>query len=405
MDAPADDELAPTRAAPVAWDLSPRWQRFFGKLNTLLTVLTWCGFVVLLVNTDAQYNRYGPLLLIATVVPVLWLTLAIHEGGHWLSAHLFGMTTVRVIVGSLEIQPRRRGLRLRRRPCTGNSSIRGLVEAYAQPGCDPRRALLVQALGGPLANLLMAGAGLAIAFGSESPTSQKLWELFAFLNLSTGLSNLLPRATDGSANDGLLFLQAWRNRHEQLAGAASYEIHRWLLHSEPHEQLPEELLGRLIAEPEPVPLVHDWFCFQHALQRGGAETARRLLAQMQARFDTYDETLQAQNFAAMELCKIEGRYLQAWTERDAAIIDLVDPRTPVLWYVPHVLPRLRALAAALRGDRETARKQLVVSRRYAEGAIEPRLRAHEARLRREIEALIDAGPGSLHKDRETVASA
>ncbi|ALN61062.1 hypothetical protein GLA29479_174 [Lysobacter antibioticus] len=35
MDAPADEKGLPTQAASAAWDLSPRWQSFFGRLNLL----------------------------------------------------------------------------------------------------------------------------------------------------------------------------------------------------------------------------------------------------------------------------------------------------------------------------------------------------------------------------------
>ncbi|ALN61063.1 hypothetical protein GLA29479_175 [Lysobacter antibioticus] len=86
------------------------------------------------------------------------------------------------------------------------------------------------------------------------------------------------------------------------------------------------------------------------------------------------------------------------------MLDALDAKQPAFWYTPHLVPRLCALAAALRDDGEAARKRLAVSRRYAEGAADPSLRTEEARLRRDIEALIDNGRVSKRSDRETVAS-
>lgn len=58
------------------------------------------------------------------------------------------------------------------------------------------------------------------------------------------------------------------------------------------------------------------------------------------------------------------------------------------WYVPHVLPRLEALAAALHGDRSRAVDALARSRDSAEQAYGRATRAAEASLHERIEALI-----------------
>lgn len=397
MDAPADDELATTRAAPVAWDLSPRWQRFFRGLAAVVGGLMTFGIFLLFLGLGSQRELGFPFVILGMLVPGLLCVLILHEGGHWLAARLAGMKTVLIGLGWLEFQLRRRGARLRwrKRP----RGIGGYVIAHPDPKRDLRRSMMQLALGGPLMNLLAAAICGLIAIWLERSNAQAFWMLWALLHLSAGLLNLMPSMIGAFATDGLTWLRAWRNRSDTLPGATFTALHGQIVHGESFADFPAELLQRLAEEPEPMPLLHDWLLCQSALQRRDLDEAMRLSARIRACFDAYDASMKAELADLLVLSWAEQLYTHAWAERDPSLIETADLSSRTFWYAPHLIPRLRALAAALRGDRDGARLLLAVSRRYAEGAIESSLPAYEARLRGEIEALIDGlstGSSSEH---------
>lgn len=403
MDAPADDVLAPTRAVAAAWDLSPRWLKFFRGLTSVVGGLMTLGIFLLVLGLGSQRELGFPLVILGMLVPGLLCVLILHEGGHWLAARLAGMKTMSIGLGWLEFQLRRRGVRMRwRKRARG---IGGYVIAYPDPKRDLRRSMMQLALGGPSMNLLAAAICGLIAIWLGRSNAQAFWMLWALLHLSAGFLNLMPSTVGVFATDGLTWLRAWRNRSDTLSGATFAALSGQIVHGESFEDFPADLLQRLAGEPAPMPLLHDWLLCQSALQRRDLDEAMRLSARIRASFDAYDASMKAELGDLVVLSWAEQLYTHAWVDRDPASIETADLSSGAFWYAPHLIPRLRALAAALRGDRDRARLLLAVSRRYAEGAIEASLPAYEARLRGEIEALIDAAPGSMRQDRETVATA
>ncbi|WP_031370905.1 M50 family metallopeptidase [Lysobacter antibioticus] len=405
MDAPADDELAPTRAAPVAWDLSPRWQRFFYRLNFLFGAVATCGISLLILGAGSRFDIGVTISLSIAMVLIVPVALLVHEGGHWLAARWAGMAIAGIALWSLEAMPYGHGLRVRWRKRDKAMGVDGYVLAFPDPKRDLRRSLMMHALGGPLANLLVAAFSISAAFYLERSIAKTAWELSALLNFSMCVGNLFPRMLGSFASDGLLWLRASRNSADRIPRSTFSIISGRLLHGESVNDLPVELLERLAAEPEPMPLYHDWLMLKRSLDVRDLDRVAEFFEKMRTRFGSYDPSKQKAMADLMALAEAEWLFSQAWRTGSPAVLDALDAKQPAFWYTPHLVPRLRALAAALRGDRDAARKQLALSRGYAEGAADPSLRAEEARLRREIEALIDAGPGSLHKDRETVASA
>ena len=113
MDAPADDEPVPTRAVAAAWDLSPRWLKFFGRLNSLFGAVATCGISLLILGAGSRFDIGVTISLSVAMVLIVPVALLVHECGHWLAARWAGMAIAGIALWSLEAMPYGHGLRVR----------------------------------------------------------------------------------------------------------------------------------------------------------------------------------------------------------------------------------------------------------------------------------------------------
>jgi hypothetical protein len=373
-------------------DLSPRWLKVSSLVATFIGALI-LPLVFILAYALASQHRYGLSLVVAAVVLPGWLSvLIVHEGGHWWAARRRAMIVTHVVIGPVEILPRRRGVRLRLHR-NRQRGVSGYVMAYPDSRRDLRRDLIALALGGPLANLAAAMLLGVLAWGLGHSFGQALCLLQALLHLAAALINLLPRVLNPAmVSDGLSALRAYFNRAEDLPGSTFMAINGLLLRGESVRDLPDALIRRLREEPAPMPVLEDWLAVYAALETEDLDAADAALETVRARIGAYEEPLRQALDHLLLMGRIDcvfARALQRRGDQDIASIQGLALDAREFWYVPHLAPRVRALAAALRGDRAEAYAQLLRSKRLADNSAIASTVANEARMRAYIEAIID----------------
>ena len=196
--------------------------------------------------------------------------------------------------------------------------------------------------------------------------------------------------TGGVANDGLICVRAWLNRFEDIPGTAFMELQGRILSGTALRDMPAELLRRLLEEPEPMPAMHDWFQVHAALERGELEQAKAAFQALCARVEGYEEPQIMEGL--LTLCRADLAFasaLESGRSEAATELSALNLKAPFFWYAPHLPPRVRALAAALRGEVSLARTHLADAQRYADNSPYATTVASEAQLRQRIEAIIE----------------
>lgn len=147
------------------------------------------------------------LCLLLALVVALPLHLAVHELGHALVGRARGGFLLRFVVGPWRCQRFRSGFRWRR--VRSLKGIGGFVQTLLPPGEGYRLALSWMLLGGPLANLLLAGVGALLMWYAP------WWPLRLFaipivlFGLMLGLINLVPFRVGGFLTDGAHLWRIW----------------------------------------------------------------------------------------------------------------------------------------------------------------------------------------------------
>lgn len=402
MDAADNAAAAPARAEtpapPQLRDLSPRWLRFCKFLLVCLSAPgAGLGMILLLAIASHRGFNFGYAVLLV-LIPGVVLAVAVHEGGHWLAARWRGMTVQTVMMLFCELQPRRRGVRARLAPLGGGlKGAGGFVLAFPAPGRGQRSDWTWVYVGGAAANLAVAAAFALAAWDAGRSFAQVVWSLLALLQLAIAL-NLIPLRLAGVASDGLNVVRLWRNRVQDLPGAAFWDMNSHLLHGGLAGDLPPGLRERLAAEPAPMPLFCDWLDVWVALERDDLEQAQAALERLRGRDD-------AQAFAdLLAFAQVELMFRRALRQPDAqaaAQIEALDWHGQSFWYSPQIPSRLGALAAAIRGDGERMETLLRRSQRYADNDPMPVRRAHERGARESVRALL-AARGSAVQTQEAI---
>ncbi|MGI4740919.1 MAG: M50 family metallopeptidase [Janthinobacterium lividum] len=220
-----------------------------------------------------------PLVLLALV---LFLTIAVHEAGHWLGSRYAGMRCYKISVLWLSLERRATGWHFR----LGKNRLGALGYVIALPlGFDKlNRQMAFFIAGGPAASLLVGLPALGLGWwgrssGAASFVFEGFW-LFGIGSLLTGVLNLLPFTTRfGNVSDGERLRRLYRGgpaaeQHEaQLRlSAASYQGVR-------PRQWDAALLDKLLEAPAQsmqACLAH-LFAYAHYLDAAALPTARQHL--------------------------------------------------------------------------------------------------------------------------------
>lgn len=370
-------------------DLSPRWLKVWRVVSVVWFYLTYIPALVLLFGMSKNGSVRGFFAVCAVVAMSFVLTLSLHEAGHWLAARCNGMTVLRVRFGPIEIQPLRNGLRWRRQRGKRGTGVYGSVYAVPDPVRSPRAGRVIFILAGPLTNLALAAIAMAIASSLPLSPARTLGWVIGLLNLYFGIVNLLPLKFGTQPSDGLNLLYLLRNPPDRLPGAVYIDLVGRLLRGDSCAQLPIDSMRRLAQEPMPMPAMHDSFRCGIAMQAEDWSEAVRIAGELEAKVVASDEAMQADLVDLSRLNRAEMAFCQAMIDEAPAPLEALDLEADVFWFVPSLASRLRALAAALRGDLANARRWLALARQHADRSVNASLRSAEVHLCSKVEQVID----------------
>lgn len=314
-----------------------------------------------------------------------WLALIIHEAGHYVAARSAGMVVLSAVVLHIEIKPLRRGWRIRR------CRQRKLHSAYVVAVHDPARPLRGQAIrmtaGGPLANVLVAMAAGAFGLLWTSDVWSPLLLAAAVVNAATGLLNLVP-SSRGLGSDGLKLLQ-WRDRQREHGPDFTFSrLLALVISGVTVDQLPEDQLEALDAQPTPMPLVALWYRLKAQQHLGDWESA----AALQLRFEQLEEPLPAEarlHLADLLACiRAELAFSRAVRDRDESHLRADLKLELTAWSLPVLRPRYLALRALLEGKTEEGERWLDEAHRLAALSVDRSLVRSEVMIRSQMRAAL-----------------
>lgn len=392
----ASAESEPGEApAPPAAPLSERANRWMQRLSGALlgvcaggALLTCYGVVV------QQVPRFELVAVFGVWFAMSVAAVAIHEFGHYLGARMTGMTVLAVAVGRVEAVPVVGGWRLQSRsPHSTSGEAGGYVIAFADPERRSRADAAILLLAGPLLNLCAAAVLVMTMLSLPSSPWQSACFAFALLNFAGFACNLLPYRTRTLFTDGLQLLYLRQARSEMEPVAVAWRLVARSYRGDTAEELPEDELRVLADHADQLPLSYEWYRlkasqnlgqwqhvteWENAVNRQVAQASDAALAQLSRAF--------------LPLLRAEIAFSRSMASGDAGYVEAVGLARDVQREAPYLMPRLRALAAGLRGDAARAARELELSRRAAETSIQVALRRSEARLRAHVQATIAAGP-------------
>ncbi|WP_266172157.1 site-2 protease family protein [Dyella subtropica] len=306
----------------------------------------------------------------------------VHELGHYFGARLAGMAVLHVRLSAIEIRPQQRGFRMRWNPIRKQLRVGGYVMAFSDPARPRREQVIALASGGPAVNLALAVVLVVAGWAWLPHRAGWLCEAFAAMNAGMGFANLVPR--QGIVpSDGRTLLQALRHR---LNDSPQVRLISLSVFGCTADRLPGEDLVALEAQASPLPLVALWYRLKAHQNRGEWKEAVSMRATLDERLHAMDQTPASRPADLIAVIQTEIAFSQAMVTKDAAV--LVDGLLPpkVAWDVPFLWPRCLALRAALAGDMARCVESLVVSRRYAENAIDQALPISERMIRASMAA-------------------
>lgn len=164
----------------------------------------------------------------------------VHELGHALVGQWMGGKILRVIIGPWRWERVQRGFRFTR--VRSLKGIGGLAQSVLPDGPGFRRAFAAMLLGGPFANLALAGlAWLMLPLLPWWPL-KVLAAVLAAMGLLFGVVNLLPFRSGGFQTDGLQLIRAYTDRQALELRQRALRIARASLDGlRPREFDPEDL--------------------------------------------------------------------------------------------------------------------------------------------------------------------
>ncbi|MBZ2187743.1 M50 family metallopeptidase [Alcanivorax sp. JB21] len=216
-----------------------------------------------------------------------FVSVMVHEGGHFVAGRLAGLQWMTVTAGPLRLTRLRSGVSVQW--FRNDSSIGGLV--LMVPGTVPisRTGWAAFVLGGPVANLLFSAVLIGVLRVGVTAAWQGPLLLLALVSLFLGVLNLLPFRASGFSTDG-------RNLLDILRDDATYAVSRAMLAIAGHSAAgvrPREWNSTLVAQvrefhhgnnadadeaSRAASATQAYILYLHALDAGDREAMRRYLA-------------------------------------------------------------------------------------------------------------------------------
>ena len=324
-----------------------------------------------------EQSRVPPPIVWLGVIPILVVSVAIHEGGHFAGAMYTGMKVLHVRIMALELTPRHGWWIMRWAPQKGRR-YQGLVFAVPDPSRDMRSQIIPMVLMGPLANLLVAVPSATVAWAASRPLVMGIAAAFAVINVVMCVANLLPRHSR-TITDGAHLLRWWRHKDDSHPELAYSRLLSLSAFGTTAEALPEADIQYLENKPMPAPLVTTWFRIKAAQNRADWNRVLELGENFEHALITWGKSLPELR-VLITLIRTEVTFSRVMATGDAsAMRDDLLPHD-VRRLSPHLWPRCLALKAHKEGLRKETERLLSLSMQEAKRSMDLALSKSEAML-------------------------
>jgi uncharacterized coiled-coil protein SlyX len=237
--------------------------------------------------------------VLVALIAAVWLHLIAHELGHALGARCYGGTLLRLLIGKSLFHRRRSGYRHQR--IRGIKAIGGFAQSVLPVDERFNRAMVAMLLGGPLANLLIAGLMLPVVQIDWAPWPLRVAGIgLVGFGLFLGLVNLIPFRTGGFLTDGAQLLRFLREPgHRERARAVMRLARASLDGLRPREYPAEDLACFDTDASDPADRFAALYLHSaHAYDTGNVERARVLVGQALSDWERWPDGFR-QHFAAL----------------------------------------------------------------------------------------------------------
>lgn len=369
--------------------LMPLWCLQAGSaLKLLIEMSIYC---LVMVGWFQQVG-HGLATALLAVVGFAFAAAAVQGIGRVVTARLQGMAIWYFRIWPFEFEPHRRGVRWRTTFNKGGDDI----VVITPPDRSRRKAYMWLAASAPLSHavacIVADAAGDLLGVGIAAQ-----WlHAFAILNVGLALAELVPAYWPNYS--GMLSLLAWYRRGECSSSERANDRLVWLSYTgTTADRIPPELLQELEQQGTMMRLIALWTRMKAAQNLGDwAKTAdlEQARAALTASFGSADTMAGAARLDAQ--LKLELEFSRSMQHRDAAAVpNVVD--ADLLWYAPHLQPRLQALRSALQGDAAGMEAGLAAAQRLAYKSRNLALHESEDRIADHVRAVL-LRPASLTAD-------
>lgn len=228
------------------------------------------------------------LLLLLALIPLLYLAVAFHEGGHLLAGAIRGFRPCLFIVGPLKLE--RQGGRWRVGRNRVLPGFGGLAAGIPEHTERLRQRMLMLIAGGPAASLLTGLAALAALYSLRTPgprvtlvgtdaTAYILLLVFCLVSLGIGCIALVPGRAHGYSTDGSQILRFMKETPEVEAEVALVALSTTSMAGKRPRDWDPSLVAQTLKVPADSPRgpLARLLAHTHALDRGDIEPARHHL--------------------------------------------------------------------------------------------------------------------------------
>lgn len=190
-----------------------------GVAETIYTLLAGVAIIVWAQGFDSLGLPWPLLWAVGAFCVTYFLEVALHEAGHLLAACVRGLQPVEVKIGNLQVDFRRKGLRLGwwTRPASATGHVLALPLSLDLQ--HRRRSMLWFIACGPLADTALLAAALCGLVWSDGDAAFWFWAALSLHALSMLILAVWPAVHGLHANDGRLFMTTLSNprpaEHEQ----------------------------------------------------------------------------------------------------------------------------------------------------------------------------------------------
>ncbi|HEY0505336.1 MAG TPA: hypothetical protein VGD42_17775 [Lysobacter sp.] len=353
------------------------------QLCRVLLVAVQCAGVATLVWYCVQAGSWWGFLLAAGIFAV---SILIQEAGHAMGALLCGATITRAQLGPIEICPLRDGVRMRWKRSSREYS--GFVMSFPSPRKSFRTQMVVITVAGPMATMVAAVAGFAVAGRLGNSLGDALLG-FAIFNAAHATANLLPWVSPSVASNGLQLLRWMRGIDEKDPQFVFVAFNARLISGERFGAWADDYLRVLERGPQPGPMFVIWTRLKLAQIGGEWDRVDEHMRQMEQQVMALSPPLlkALTGFIAIARCEAAFSRAMAGEPLDASPVEILG--SDMGWLLPALRLRCQALECLLHRQFDLAMLRLQESEHWSLRSVDRSLEHGEAPLRQALAARIE----------------